>query len=89
MTTKLFDLTGRIALIAGASRGIGAAVARLLAEQGAHVIVTSRKLDGCQQAATEISAATGRRCLPFAFHAGDWAAFPDRSRRFAIREFAR
>lgn len=59
MTTNLFDLTGRIALVSGASRGIGAAIARLLAEQGAHVIVSSRKLDGCKLISDEIVAAGG------------------------------
>ncbi len=54
MTTKLFDLNGRIALVSGASRGIGEAIARLLAEQGAHVIVSSRKLDGCTPVADAI-----------------------------------
>ena len=43
MPTKLFDLKGRVALITGASRGIGEATARLLAEQGAHVVLSSRK----------------------------------------------
>ncbi len=54
MATDLFDLSGKIALITGASRGIGEAIARLLAEQGAHVIVSSRKLDDCQQVADSI-----------------------------------
>lgn len=54
MATKLFDLTGRIALVTGASRGIGEAVARLLAEQGAHVIVSSRRLEGCRAVADDI-----------------------------------
>jgi NAD(P)-dependent dehydrogenase (short-subunit alcohol dehydrogenase family) len=58
--SSLFDLTGRIALVSGASRGIGAAIAKLLAEQGAHVIVSSRKLDGCRAVADEITAAGGR-----------------------------
>ena len=59
MTTQLFDLTGRIALVSGASRGIGAAIARLLAEQGAHVIVSSRRLEDCQTVVDEISAGGG------------------------------
>ena len=48
MTTGLFDLTGKIALVTGASRGIGEAAARLLAQQGAHVIISSRKQEGCE-----------------------------------------
>jgi len=59
MTTSLFDLSGRIALITGASRGIGESIARLLAEQGAHVIVSSRKIEGCQVVADAIVAAGG------------------------------
>lgn len=45
MTTNLFDLSGKIALVTGASRGIGEEIAKLLAEQGAYVIVSSRKRD--------------------------------------------
>ena len=54
MTTNLFDLNGKIALVTGASRGIGEATAKLLAEQGAHVIVSSRKIAGCQRVVDEI-----------------------------------
>ncbi|MBA6413494.1 SDR family oxidoreductase [Parahaliea sp. F7430] len=59
MATELFDLTGKIALISGASRGIGEAVAMLLAEQGAHVIVSSRKLEDCRRVAEAIEEAGG------------------------------
>jgi NAD(P)-dependent dehydrogenase (short-subunit alcohol dehydrogenase family) len=59
MATDLFDLTGKIALITGASRGIGESIARLLAQQGAHVIVSSRKIDDCRTVADAISAAGG------------------------------
>lgn len=59
MSTKLFDLTGKIALVTGASRGIGAEIAKLLAEQGAHVIVSSRKLEACQLVADAITAQGG------------------------------
>ena len=70
MTTKLFDLTGKVALVTGASRGIGEEIAQLLAEQGAHVIVSSRKQDDCQSVADKITAA-GNRPDAMARHVGD------------------
>jgi NAD(P)-dependent dehydrogenase (short-subunit alcohol dehydrogenase family) len=54
-----FDLSGKTALVTGASRGIGEAIARILAAQGAHVIVSSRKLDGCETVAASIRADGG------------------------------
>lgn len=59
MATNLFDLSGKIALVSGASRGIGESIAKLLAQQGAHVIVSSRKIDDCGRVASEIVAAGG------------------------------
>lgn len=69
MADSLFDLTGKIALVSGASRGIGAAIAKLLARYGAHVIVSSRKQDGCAAVAAAIVAAGGK-AEAFACHIG-------------------
>jgi len=55
----LFDLSGKIAIVTGASRGIGAEIARLLAAHGAHTIVSSRKQADCQVVVDEIVAAGG------------------------------
>jgi len=54
-----FDLGGRVAFITGGSRGIGRAIALLLARHGATVAVASRKLEGCEAVAAEIRAAGG------------------------------
>ena len=45
--TRLFDLTGKVALLTGASKGMGRAMAEGLAEHGARVMLSSRKLDQC------------------------------------------
>ncbi|MEZ2746399.1 SDR family oxidoreductase [Halopseudomonas bauzanensis] len=68
--TQLFDLDGKIALVTGASRGIGETIAKLLAQQGAHVIVSSRKIDGCQEVADAIVAAGGK-ATAMACHIGE------------------
>jgi NAD(P)-dependent dehydrogenase (short-subunit alcohol dehydrogenase family) len=54
-----FDLTGKIAIVTGASRGIGAEIAKLLATHGAHVIVSSRKQADCQTVVDDIMAEGG------------------------------
>ena len=70
MATDLFDLSGKTALITGASRGIGKAIAELLAQHGAHVIISSRKVEGCAAVAEEITAAGGS-AETMACHIGD------------------
>ena len=76
MTQELFDLTGRVAIVTGATKGIGRAVAEGLAEAGASVVVSSRKQQLCEEVAAEIAAATGRDVRGMACHVGDWAAIP-------------
>jgi len=55
----MFDLTGRVAVVTGASRGIGAAIAGAYAQHGARVVVSSRRQEACDQVAAEIVAAGG------------------------------
>jgi NAD(P)-dependent dehydrogenase (short-subunit alcohol dehydrogenase family) len=68
--TQLFDLDGKIAFVSGASRGIGEAIAKLLAQQGAHVIVSSRKIDDCHVVANAIIAGGGK-ATAIACHIGE------------------
>jgi NAD(P)-dependent dehydrogenase (short-subunit alcohol dehydrogenase family) len=70
MATDLFDLSGKLALVSGASRGIGEEIASLLAEQGAHVIVSSRKIDDCTRVA-ELIREAGGSAEPFACNIGN------------------
>ena len=67
-----FDLTGKIALVTGGSRGLGLRMVRAFAERGADIIVASRKIEACEAAADEVRA-LGRRALAVAIHAGRWA----------------
>jgi NAD(P)-dependent dehydrogenase (short-subunit alcohol dehydrogenase family) len=71
--TSLFDLSGKVAVITGASRGIGQAIAELYAKAGAKVVVSSRKQDGVDEVANSIRAAGGE-ALAVAAHNGDKAA---------------
>jgi NAD(P)-dependent dehydrogenase (short-subunit alcohol dehydrogenase family) len=65
------DLEGRVAIVTGGSKGLGLAMAKGFARAGADVVISSRKLEACEQAAREVEA-FGRRALPIACHVGDW-----------------
>lgn len=69
---ELLDMTGKVAVVTGGSRGIGRAVAEGFAMAGADVVIASRKLESCETAAKEIEAATGRRAVAAGCHVGRW-----------------
>jgi NAD(P)-dependent dehydrogenase (short-subunit alcohol dehydrogenase family) len=71
-TQQRFDLSGKVALVTGGSRGLGLAMVHGFAEAGADVVVTSRKLDACKAVASEVEKSTGRRALALACHVGHW-----------------
>lgn len=62
MPSPLFDLTGRVALVTGGSKGLGKAMARGFAEAGANVVISSRHEDELRAASTEITAGLSARC---------------------------
>jgi NAD(P)-dependent dehydrogenase (short-subunit alcohol dehydrogenase family) len=74
--SPLFDLSGKVAIVTGSTKGIGRAMAQGLAVAGASVVVSSRKQDLCDRAAQEIAVATGRDVLGLACHVGQWDAIP-------------
>lgn len=68
------QLTEKRAIVTGASRGIGKAIARALAEEGVDVVIAARSLDALQATAAELAAATGRRIVPVVADTGDDAS---------------
>jgi NAD(P)-dependent dehydrogenase (short-subunit alcohol dehydrogenase family) len=69
--SSLFDLSGKVAILTGASKGMGKAMAEALAEHGARVMISSRKLDQCISAAKEINTKCGdNRAFAFACNTG-------------------
>lgn len=85
--SDLFALSGKVALVTGGSRGLGLEMVRAFASHGADVIIASRKIAACEQAAEEVRA-LGRRALAVAAHVGRWDEI-DRLVETAYRELGR
>ncbi len=82
-----FDLSEKIALITGGSRGLGYQMAIAFAERGADIVVASRKLENCEEVAAEVRA-LGRRALALSVHAAKWDSI-DQMMEAAYHEFGR
>jgi NAD(P)-dependent dehydrogenase (short-subunit alcohol dehydrogenase family) len=74
-----FDLSGKVAVVTGGSRGLGREMVLAFADHGADVVIASRKLEACEAVADEVRA-KGRRALAVAYHAASWT---DADRLFA------
>jgi NAD(P)-dependent dehydrogenase (short-subunit alcohol dehydrogenase family) len=69
--TDLFDMTGKVAVVTGGSRGLGREMVLAFADRGADVVIASRKLDNCEAVAEEVRQ-KGRNALAIAYHAASW-----------------
>jgi NAD(P)-dependent dehydrogenase (short-subunit alcohol dehydrogenase family) len=72
VTGDLLDLTGKVAVVTGGSRGLGREIVRAFAAHGADIVIASRKLEACQELAREVQDAFGIAALPFGCNVSDW-----------------
>jgi NAD(P)-dependent dehydrogenase (short-subunit alcohol dehydrogenase family) len=69
---QLFDLTGKVVVVTGGSRGLGKEIAFAVARLGADVVIASRKSGNCEEVAKQIAAETGRDTMAYGVHVGRW-----------------
>ena len=69
--TNYFDLTGKVALVTGGSRGLGYQMVKAFAAHGADVFITSRKLETCDKVAAEVRS-MGRKAATYACNVANW-----------------
>jgi NAD(P)-dependent dehydrogenase (short-subunit alcohol dehydrogenase family) len=72
VTNARFDLTGKVAVVTGGSRGLGREIVLAFAAHGADVVIASRKLEACEELAAQVRSEFGRRAHAVQFHAGRW-----------------
>ncbi len=68
---SLFDLTGKVAVVTGGSRGLGREMVLAFARSGADIVIASRKLQNCEAVADEVRS-LGRRATAVGYHAASW-----------------
>lgn len=73
-TARHFDLSGKVIVVTGGTRGMGLEMVKAFAEAGANLVVSSRKADACASVAEMIREQTGMRCIGVACHVADWDA---------------
>ncbi|MBU3702952.1 MAG: glucose 1-dehydrogenase [Ilumatobacteraceae bacterium] len=72
VASQLFNLSGKVAVVTGGSRGLGREMVLAFAAQGADVVIASRKVANCESVADEVRA-LGRRALAVGYHAASWS----------------
>lgn len=87
LQARLFDLSGKVAVVTGGSRGLGREMVLAFAACGADVVIASRKVENCEAVADEVRG-LGRRALAIGYHAASWAD-ADRLADAAYAEFGR
>jgi len=70
--SELFDLSGKVAVVTGGSRGMGKEMILAFAQHGADVVIASRKIEACEDLAAEVRKTTGQRALAVSCHVGYW-----------------